>query len=125
MNGGKTGVSFPRQLANLDRAVALERVGGDTALLREIVGLFLEEYPRLLAEIRSSLDSGDPVRLERAAHSLKGSVGNFGARAAFDAALRLELLGRAHDLGPGEDAWQSLQREMERLRPALVEMMQE
>lgn len=118
-------MSFSKQLVNLDRAVALERVGGDAALLREIVALFLEEYPILLREIRAALDAADPVRLERAAHTLKGSVGNFGAESAVQAALHLETLGRTRDLGPAEDAWQRLRSEMDALHPALAELARE
>ena len=63
-----------------DRERTLASVDGDMELLREVVGLFLEEYPKTLAEIRDAIDEGDPHRLNRAAHSLKGSVGNFGAQ---------------------------------------------
>ncbi len=118
-------MSFAKQLVNLDRAIALERVGGDAALLREIVALFLEEYPVLLGEIRSALDAADPVRLERAAHTLKGSAGNFGAESAVQAALHLETLGRTRNLGPAEEAWQRLRNEMALLHPALAELLRE
>lgn len=76
--------------AAFDQNVALARVEGDTELLREIVALFSDEAPRLLSEIRESITHCDSKALERAAHSLKGSVGSFGAQGAFDAALRLE-----------------------------------
>ena len=77
----------------VDRAAVLDRVGGDEELLREITCIFLTEYPRLIDEIRSAVDSRDAKRLERAAHSLKGSVSNFGAQAATEAAYRLEIIG--------------------------------
>ena len=82
----------------LDRASALARVGGDLDLLKEIAALFLDEYPRELDEIRKALASGDAHMLERSAHGLKGAVANFGARAAVDAAFRLEQLGKAGKL---------------------------
>ena len=82
----------------LDRATALARVGGDLDLLKEIGALFLDEYPRVLNDIHRALAAGDAHTLERSAHGLKGSVANFGARAAVDAAFQLEQLGRAHKL---------------------------
>ena len=82
----------------LDRATALARVGGDLDLLKEIAGLFLDEYPRALDEIHRALAAGDAKMIERSAHGLKGSVANFGARAAVDAAFQLEQFGRAHKL---------------------------
>ena len=82
----------------LDRAAALARVGGDLDLLKEIATLFLEEYPRELDDLRKAIATGDAHLLERTAHGLKGSVANFGARAAVDAAFLLEQFGKARKL---------------------------
>jgi HPt (histidine-containing phosphotransfer) domain-containing protein len=84
----------------LDHEVAMIRVGGDTELLKELAQLFLEEYPRLLAELRAAHESGDADLVERTAHGLKGSIANFGAQQAVEAALRIEQLGRRGELGP-------------------------
>jgi response regulator RpfG family c-di-GMP phosphodiesterase len=78
-------------------ANALARVGGDVRLLREVVRLFLSECPRWLDEIRAAAAARDAARLHQAAHSLKGSLGTFGARVAFEAAQRLENMARAGD----------------------------
>src|SRR5690348_1804241 len=82
----------------LDRPAALPRVGGDLDLLKEIAALFLEEYPRELDDLRTAIRTGDAHMLERTAHGLKGSVANFGARAAVDAAFLLEQFGKAGKL---------------------------
>ncbi len=104
-----------------DRERSLSSVDGDMDLLREVVGLFLEEYPKTMDEIRAAIDGGDPRRLNLAAHSLKGSVGNFGARSTFDAALRLEMMGKDRELGGAEAVYSFLAEEMERLGKALEE----
>src|SRR4051812_17025255 len=64
--------------AGLDHELAMSRVGGDVELLKELAELFLEEYPRLLAEIRAGYEHGDAKQVESSAHGLKGSVANFG-----------------------------------------------
>jgi HPt (histidine-containing phosphotransfer) domain-containing protein len=92
----------------LDHEVAMSRVGGDAELLKELAGLFLEEYPRLIAELRDAHHDGDAKRVESTAHGLKGSVANFGAKAAVDAALRIEQLGRAGNLGGVEEMLHTL-----------------
>lgn len=94
----------------LDRATALSRVGGDLDLLKEIASLFLEEYPRELDDIHKALATGDAHMLERSAHGLKGSVANFGARAAVDAAFQLEQLGKAGKLDQVPPALSALER---------------
>ena len=100
----------------LDRTVAMARVGGDVELLREISALFLDEYPRVLITLHQALAEGDSKTFERAAHGLKGSVANFGARAAVDAAFRLERLGHDQKLGEVSQALASLELALEDLR---------
>src|SRR5580700_12210479 len=92
----KSGVE--EQLAHLDEALALSRVGGDFELLREVVGLFLDDYPRALEKIRNAVAANDASGVEHNAHSLKGSVSTFGAKDVFEAALALEKLGRSANL---------------------------
>ena len=109
----------------LDRAALLERLEGDAELLAEIVGVFLEDCPRLVASIREAVARGDARLLERAAHTLKGSVGNFGVSAAAAAALRLEQMGRQGELAQAGEACAALDREIERLKPILAGLCQE
>jgi HPt (histidine-containing phosphotransfer) domain-containing protein len=95
--------------SSLDRQLALSRVGGDLDLLREIAGLFLDECPRALLEIHQAVAGADASKLENAAHSLKGSVANFGASAAVAAAFRLEQMGRAQQLVEAPEALRALE----------------
>jgi two-component system, sensor histidine kinase and response regulator len=108
--------------AALDRARALERIGGDVVLLGEIARLFMVEYPALLVQIRNACAAGDARELERAAHSLKGAAANFSAAAAVHAALVLERLARAGDLSEAPLAIQRLEAELARLEPELIEL---
>jgi signal transduction histidine kinase/CheY-like chemotaxis protein len=111
--------------AVFDRKQALARVEGDMELMREIIGLFLDEYGNLMEEIRDSIKAGDAKKLERAAHTLKGMVGNFGAERAQKAALKLEKIGREGGLDGAEEAFHELEREVERLKKALDEFLKE
>ncbi|MDG3005465.1 hybrid sensor histidine kinase/response regulator [Paludisphaera mucosa] len=78
-----------------DRRAALATAGGDEGLLREILGLFLDDCPRLLAELRAAAEAGDVGGFVRAAHTLKGTSGHFAAAEVFEAATRLEAAGRS------------------------------
>ncbi len=112
-------MEFSDQLTKLDKAVALERLGGDEELLKEVAALFLDEYPTLMAEIKVALGAKNANRLERAAHSLKGSVSNFGSDAAWQAAYEMEKMGRANDLANSEAAYSHLASVMEAIHPEL------
>jgi HPt (histidine-containing phosphotransfer) domain-containing protein len=119
MNADSEQFSVEEQLGRLDESVALSRVGGDLELLREVVGLFLDDYPRSLDMIREAVANGDQSSLERHAHSLKGSVSTFGAQEAFDAALALEKQGRTGDLASSQAGLRRLERALTALRPDL------
>jgi len=110
---------------DLDREAALDRVGGDLELLQEVAALFLEEYPVLLSHIRQAIDAGDALALEHSAHSLKGSVGNFGAKSANEAAFQLELAGKTRDLGRAPERLRKLETSLDNLRVALVNLCEE
>ncbi|MEO8051121.1 MAG: Hpt domain-containing protein [Acidobacteriota bacterium] len=92
-----------------DRQVALSRVGGDTQLLREIAELFIKECPRAFAAIQEAVENGDAAKLESAAHALKGSVANFGAKDAVEAAFRLEQMGRSKKMSEAVDTLHALE----------------
>ena len=104
----------------LDADQVLDRVDGDVALLRELVTMFLEDCPRLLGEIEAALGRRDAEALARAAHTLKGAIGNFDSGTAFEAALRLETLGREGDLSGLDADWATLRDAVARFQPALT-----
>jgi two-component system sensor histidine kinase/response regulator len=103
----------------LDREVALSRVGGDAELLKEIAVLFLDDYPRQVSELREAMIQGDARKVERVAHGIKGSVSNFGAPAAVDAAMMLEGMGRDQQLGEIAHVLNTLELALAALRPEL------
>jgi HPt (histidine-containing phosphotransfer) domain-containing protein len=107
------------RFAHLDEALALSRVGGDFELLREVVGLFLDDYPRAVEKIRHAVTVNDASAVEHHAHSLKGSVSTFGAKDVFDAALALEKQGRNGDLSGAQDGLRTLENALQDLRPDL------
>jgi CheY-like chemotaxis protein/HPt (histidine-containing phosphotransfer) domain-containing protein len=96
-------------------------VQGDEALLLEIIGIFLDEGPAMLAAIRSSLDAGDLPRLRICAHTLKGAVVHFGATAAVSAAARVEDAAREADPATAALACRELEVELEQVKARLAD----
>ncbi len=108
----------------LDWTAALEHVGGDRELLRELTRLFLAEQARGLSRLSEALSAGSAAALGAAAHRLKGALGILGAQAAFDVAQSLEVMGRKGSLTGAEQACTLLQAEIERLQPTLTAFAQ-
>jgi two-component system sensor histidine kinase/response regulator len=104
----------------IDWEEAFNHFEGDVELMKEIADLFLEESPLLMDKMKDALSRGDCHALERAAHTVKGSVGNFVAKPAFQAAQRLEQIGRDGNMGEAREAYRALDEELERLKPALL-----
>lgn len=102
-----------------DLAKALEVVDGDMELFREIADLFLVNLPDHIAQIQDGIARGDAKVVERAAHSLKGSVSNFGAKRAFETAYRLEVMGKEGRLAEAEKALSELERDLKELEAAM------
>lgn len=105
------------EVCNLD--VVLSNLDGDTELLQEIAKQFFTISPRLLAQMREAITSGNSEALRECAHNLKGAASNFAATTTVEAAARLEMLGRMGTLSVAEDAIAHLEAEMERLKFAL------
>jgi HPt (histidine-containing phosphotransfer) domain-containing protein len=74
--------------------------------------------------MRSSLQSGDMVVLERSAHSLKGAAGNLSAKVVGAAALQLEKDAKNKDAKSATESLPRVERAVELLLPALAELCQ-
>jgi two-component system sensor histidine kinase/response regulator len=109
----------------IDKDEVMERVGGDTELLAELIDLFSSDCPKMMSEMYEAIERNDRKALERIAHALKGSIGNFSANSAFEAALRLEKMGSQGDITLARDAYAVLKREIKRLEPALAALQKE
>jgi two-component system sensor histidine kinase/response regulator len=105
-----------------NREAVLARTGGDVDLLRELVALYRADYPRLLEEIRLAVHSGDTARLRRAAHTLKGVAGTFGAEWVCAEAQRLEVMGRVGTLAGAAEACAALEAALRQFEPVLAEL---
>ena len=109
----------------LDKAGLLDRLGGDLELFQEITGLFQQDCPKLLSAVRAAVSGQNPTALERAAHTLKGCVANFNAGAVYQAALRLEQMGRAGETQAAAGAYTALESEIRRFQQALYVLARE
>ena len=115
-------VQAPLNEEILDESTLRARFGWDQELLTEVVNLYLEDCPNLVGSIRGAIERADARALERAAHKLKGSVANFSARAAYDAALRLEVMGRGGHLEEANEALERLEMALAELKPVLLSL---
>ena len=80
--------------AIIDKRLLLNGFDGDWSFLKEIVEVFLSDYPGLMDDLQRAYTAGDCDLLMRSAHSLKGMLRNFQAESAADIALEIEKMAK-------------------------------
>jgi two-component system sensor histidine kinase/response regulator len=101
-------------------AELLARFDGDSDLLKELAGIFVQECPKMLDEIRAALVAADSRALERAAHTLKGSVGNFALHGPWETAQRLELLAKSGQFSGAQEIFRVLEQQIAQFNQILA-----
>ena len=91
--------------------------------LQAVIQQFLEDQTKHVTAVETAIEDKDPLALRKAAHSLKGSSFNVGARALASSAMELEKLGAAGSLDGVEDLLVSFQKECGRARLALEQRL--
>lgn len=112
-----------RDLPTIDHQIIEECYFGDMELLAEVVGVFLEQKDIQVKELDDACAAADPKRISESAHKLKGGLLTIGAAATAEVARQLESQGRKADLTDLSAAQARLHTEMERLLPALKELL--
>ncbi len=94
--------------------------GGNTFVLDEVIGMYLDEVPQNLARLRAALQAQDAGELGRIAHAFKSASQNVGASQLGDLCRQLERHGKAGNLSSAAELVRSIERMSERVRPALL-----
>jgi two-component system, sensor histidine kinase and response regulator len=88
-------------------------------MLREILGVFTQEYPGLLDRLKAAILAGDPHGVSAAAHSLKSALKAVCTNRAAVLAWDLERLGKSGSLAGAESLCAQLEKEGASLLPAI------
>lgn len=103
----------------VDYRGTLRRLGGNEQLFYDLRRFFLEDVPGAVEKLRGALEQRNTDAVERAAHSLKGLVANFGAREATTLAAQLQKLGHERDLEGATPVFERLAAEVRLLEQEL------
>ena len=108
----------------INTELTLSRVDGDPELLAEISGLFCQDYPGWLSRIEAAINRADGASLQAEAHTLKGSVSNFGAQSTVELLEKLESIGLANDMEQTDEVCANLKRQLQHIETSLKELVQ-
>ncbi len=107
-----------------DKDEILKSFDGEEEFLAELVEIFINDAPEQLSGIKEAVDNCICKDLEKSAHKLKGAVANFGEKAAFEAAFKLEMMGRENRLDGVKETYDTLVNEVACLVNALKEFVE-
>jgi HPt (histidine-containing phosphotransfer) domain-containing protein len=98
-----------------DVANTLEQLGGDEALLQEVMEIFLREAPQHLEALSLAVQQGNAAHVETMAHTMKGELGYLGVPEISRRARELEEMGHSGDLAGAANAFRSFETEISSL----------
>ena len=82
----------------LNRALILDRLGGDEEIFAMMVDMFLQDHESNCTALADALAAGDAAVLQREAHTVKGLLATFSDDAGAQQALAVEQRAKAGDL---------------------------
>jgi PAS domain S-box-containing protein len=97
------------------------RMEGEPDPLAELVELFLADTPERIAQMKDSLQRADGHGLEAAAHSLKGSASNLGARNMAADCARLMQGGRKGEFASAAKIVRAIDENFSKVKAILLE----
>jgi len=110
----------------VDSDAILQRMMGDRELLSQMVELFASAQGAMIERCREAIAEGDHEALQRAAHALKGMIGNFETGRAYELAQRLETIGKESiEIDEASLVLADLERQVMRLQDALLALREE
>ena len=109
----------------LDKEALLNAFEQDWDLFKDVVDMFITDYPAMMNTIQEALKTKDSATLKRTAHSLKGMLRNFQAETAAQNSLKLEEMGRQGEFDGSDKVFKVLAGEIAGLERTLLNLVKE
>ena len=102
-----------------DKSALLHRLMDDEELARTILGMFMDETPNQIRNLKDCLEKGDKSGIELHSHTIKGSSANIGGEALRAAALVVERSIKSGDLEEARRGLPEIEHQYARLKDVL------
>ncbi len=103
----------------------LARVDNDRELLRDLLSIFAEEFPRHLAALQEAVAREDAKQVAVVSHTLKGMLSNLAVTRAAASVGQLEQQARGGDPSSLKQAFSAFERDVQGLLPEMETYMAE
>ena len=105
----------------LNKDLALENMGGDEGLFKEVLVIYQGEASRKMSDLHTAIEESDSEGIRFAAHSLKGASANIGAVTVQKIASEIEIAGRDKQISAVTELVDRLHEELSRLDSAIAD----
>ena len=113
--------SHPNQAQPIDFREVLDRIGGDSAFLKELLIIYFQEYEKKKNLLAQALAEQNFTQLSELGHSLKGSSANLSLPRLRKTAYLLEMAGKQKMLQSAQEAVRAFEAEVETLKAFLAQ----
>lgn len=100
----------------IDLPSVMDRIGGDTAFLYELIDIFIEDFIGKYSKLKKAIERSDFRTIKEIGHSLKGSTGNLSLTGLYDTSKKMELSGNKEDIVNAKLHFIELNQEFEKLK---------
>jgi HPt (histidine-containing phosphotransfer) domain-containing protein len=107
------------KLRPIDFCDVLDRIGGDTSFLKELLNIYFQEYAEKKPLLEQAIAREDFTQVCDLGHSLKGASANLSLARLQKVAFALETAGRERQLQLAQEAARSLDTEVQTLKAFL------
>ena len=108
-----------------DKTALLNAFDNDWNFLKEVLDMFIADYPQMLKNIHDAIQAGDAPALQRTAHALKGMLGNFQVETATQKAYTLEKMGAEGNLEHAAGTYTQISTELDSLERMFLDLSKE
>ena len=108
------------ELPLLDVHGTIVNLGGNNKLYLEIVDLFIEKAPLVLAELLAAIHKGNREEVVQHSHKLKGMAANIGAKRFAELSRKIQDNSQVNNLEDAASWLDALPQEYERLQSAIA-----
>ncbi|MEA1979569.1 MAG: Hpt domain-containing protein [candidate division Zixibacteria bacterium] len=109
---------------NFDYTQFYETVGEDEDLVKELISIFLEQYPQMMENIETAIKNKNSEELHKTSHKLKGSLSSMCANSSLDQIIALETMAINQDLDNTEITYSKLEKCISDLADELQDKME-
>ncbi len=101
------------------REEIVDLMDGDKGMIIDLIESLIESSPALLKELAEGISTGNGEKVKHAAHALKSSNAQLGAKYFAQLCLQMENLGKRNDFSRVGEVYDEMKEEFDKVSTAL------